>query len=161
AAPMAERDGDPLEGIVAILFAVARSDGRIARKEKEIIEQYVTTYCGGDTAQLNRARGWCAHYEKASIDVDGCLRQCAEHNSLEKRRGLLNVAASIADATGPLGEREKVFLERIAKAFDVPVLLDESSVAQNTIANGELSGAPPKPTQESQPANPNALLQSR
>jgi len=43
----------------------------------------------------------------------------------------------------------------------LPVHLDESRVAQKTIANGELFGAQPKPIQESQPANPNAVLQIR
>jgi len=93
---------------------VARADGRIARKEKEIIEQHILARYGNDPALLNRARAFCAHYESAAIDPERCLHQLTNLFAADERGTLFDFAAEIADATGQRNQREVEFLEKVA-----------------------------------------------
>lgn len=108
-----------LELIAEFGFAVARADGRVARKEKEIIERHIRTQVAGDRALLNRARAFCAHYEAAPIDLEKCLDHTVHRFSVEERRALFEFAREIADAAGPRNEREAELLERVASKLGI------------------------------------------
>lgn len=110
---------DDLESFVQFAYAVARADGRVAKREKNVIAEFVANRCGGDAAQLNRANGYCAYYESASIDLERCLQSISMGRSSSECRELYAFAEAIADAAGPRNEREIDFLRRVAWAFGI------------------------------------------
>lgn len=111
---------DDLETIVQFAYAVARADGRIARREKEVIAEYLAKRSGRDAAQANRIKAYCAHYESAPIDLERCLQSLGIGRSREDCEELLEFAEAIADASGPRNTREAEFLKRVAFALGLP-----------------------------------------
>src|SRR5205807_2654548 len=71
-----------LQWTVQFALAVARVDGRPARKELAVIDEYLERRWGDDRALLNRAKALAAEYEKAPLDqetcLDGIVRCCTE-----------------------------------------------------------------------------------
>jgi uncharacterized tellurite resistance protein B-like protein len=118
AAPV-ESDLVLLELTVQFAFAVARADGRVSRKEKEVIHEHLERRFGGDPVRWNRARAFCARYEAAAIDLDDRLQQIAERFPAEERQALLEFARAIAQASGEMNAREAQFLERAARRLGV------------------------------------------
>jgi tellurite resistance protein len=109
-----------LELTVEFAYAVARSDGRVSRKERALIEERLRGLCGDNPALLNRAKALSAHYESAAIDLDECLRQIAGFFAVEERQELLDFAGAIADASGGRNQREAEFLDRVARKLGTP-----------------------------------------
>src|SRR5262249_3159158 len=103
-----------MEATLQFAFAVARVDGRIARKEKEIIERHMQSRFGNDRALANRVKALSAHYESAAIDLERCLHQIGQLFSEDERRALFDLAGAIADATGRRNQREAEFLGKVA-----------------------------------------------
>jgi uncharacterized tellurite resistance protein B-like protein len=133
-------DLDRLEVTVEFAYAVARADGRIARKEKEIIEQHIQTRFGNDLALLNRARAFCTHYESAAIDLTRCLQRITNLFTADEHRALFDFATEIADATGQRNQREVEFLEKVAGKLGI---LKQSQTMSS-----------PAPVREAKPAIP-------
>jgi hypothetical protein len=120
-----------LELTVQFAYSIARADGRVARKEKELIEEHFDKRLANDNVQRNRARALCAQYEHAVLDPEPCLRQIAQAFATEERATLLTFGCAIADATGDRNPREAMLLEKAAGVFGValpsaplPPLLD-------------------------------------
>src|SRR5258708_3675744 len=95
-----------LELTIQFAFAVARADGRLARKEKELIEAQLDQRYGSDPVERNRAKAFCAQYEHAVLDPEACFRRIAQTFSTEERAALLAFGCEIADATGDRNPRE-------------------------------------------------------
>ena len=109
-----------LEATIEFAFAVARADGRIARSEKTVIEEQLSRHYAADPAMQNHVKAYCAHYETAAIDVDACIRRIKERVPGSQRGQLMEFASHIAEAAGPMNERETKFLERLSREWGVP-----------------------------------------
>jgi uncharacterized tellurite resistance protein B-like protein len=131
-----------LQLTVEFAFAVARADGRIARKERAVIEEYLRRRWWNDPALRNRAKAFCAQYESALLDIDACLWHITTRFSPEERRDLLEFAYAIADATGERNQREQDLLERIARKLGVSLAPQPAAPPQPAPAEK------PAPTQE-------------
>jgi hypothetical protein len=129
-----------LQLTVEFAFAVARADGRIARKERAVIEDYLRRRWWHDPVLRNRAKAFCAQYESGLLDLDACLWHVTARFSPEERRDLLEFAGAIADASGERNQREQALLERIAHKLAVPLAPQPA--------------APPQPFQEMPAAAP-------
>jgi tellurite resistance protein len=125
------RDLARLEVTIEFAYVVARADGRIARKEKEIIEQYIRNQFGNDPALLNRTRAFCAHYESAAIDVEKSLQWITNLFTEDERRQLLEFAGEIADAAGPRNQREVEFLEKVSSKLGIRTAPQQATKPQN------------------------------
>lgn len=136
---------DDLELFVQFAFAVARADGRVARREKEAIIEHLTRRYGHDAALMNRAHAYCAHYESAAIDLERCLQALSIGRNREDCMDLYKFGAAIADASGPRNAREQAFLERVAFALNLP----------------DTDTAPPAPLPEPSGAEPVAVPDHR
>jgi tellurite resistance protein len=128
-----------MELTVQIAFLVARCDGHMAQKEREIIGNHLRKRYGYDTALFNRAKGFAAHYESAAIDIDACLGQIAAVFSVPHREALLEFAYQIAKSSRGINKREQIFLEKIAKRLGVKPPAE--------------AAPPPKPAPTLQPSN--------
>jgi uncharacterized tellurite resistance protein B-like protein len=109
-----------LEATIEFAFAIARTDGSISRKEKAFIEEQLQQSYGYDAALYNRSKAWCAHYETAAIDIERCLQRIKEHFTPAHRSKLLEFACLIAQASGPVNQREFRLLERASREWGVP-----------------------------------------
>jgi uncharacterized tellurite resistance protein B-like protein len=139
-----------LQLTVEFAFAVARADGRIARKERAVIEEYLRRRWWDDSALRNRAKAFCAQYESALLDMDACLWHITARFSPEERRDLLEFACAIADASGERNQREQDLLERIARKLGVPLAPQPAAPPQP---------APEKPVSAPTPDERLALLE--
>jgi tellurite resistance protein len=108
-----------LEITIKFAFAVARIDGRVARKEKALIRQIMVDRYSHDQATWNRAKAFMAQYETMAIDVEDCIRQVKKEFPTTQR-GLLELACQIAGAAGPMNEREIALLDRLSREWDIP-----------------------------------------
>jgi uncharacterized tellurite resistance protein B-like protein len=106
-----------LRAALAFAWAAARADGRVSRKERSVIEEYLRQTCGADRALLNRAQALSAQYESAAVDVDDCLARVAGQFPAGERQALLDLAVRIADAAGERNPKEEAFLDRAARAL--------------------------------------------
>jgi uncharacterized tellurite resistance protein B-like protein len=130
---------DSLELIIEFVYAIARTDGSLARKEKELIEKLMERLHGEDQATLNRVRAYCTHYETASIDVPSSITKIKESASPAQRREIFSLACRIAEANGAMNQRERRLLERVSAEWDVPFVApstEESSVATPSSSPG-------------------------
>src|SRR5207247_1984202 len=75
----------PYELPIQLALAIARADGRVARKEREILDNYLRERCGADPALLNRVRALAAHYETAAINLEECLTLIRQRHSPGER----------------------------------------------------------------------------
>jgi uncharacterized tellurite resistance protein B-like protein len=109
-----------MELSIQFLFAAARCDGHIARKEREIIDEQIRRQYAHDPILFNRARSYCAQYESEAIDLDNCFRKIAEMFSPPHRSLLMQLATQIAEASRGINTREEAFLEKAAQGLGVP-----------------------------------------
>ena len=72
-----ERDLAFLQLTVEFAFAVARCDGRMAQKERDVIAEYLERRWGQDPILSKRAKAFSTQYEFSLIDPDACLQQIA------------------------------------------------------------------------------------
>jgi uncharacterized tellurite resistance protein B-like protein len=144
-----------LELTVQLAFAVARADGRLARKEREVIDAYLRSRCGEDPALLNRALALAAHYETAAIDVDACLWQVRALAADADRRALLGFVTEVADASGGRNDRETALLERVAGKLGLSV----ASPAAAPPKEPEPAAAPDAASGPASPQDPYAVLE--
>jgi tellurite resistance protein len=149
-----------LEITIKFAFAVARIDGRVARKEKALIRQIMVDRYSHDQAIWNRAKAFMAHYETMAIDVEDCIRQVKKEFPTTQR-GLLELACQIAGAAGPMNEREIALLERLAREWDIPWARPVGKSAADSPAPAPASQVPlPKlATTPAEPTDPRLLLE--
>jgi uncharacterized tellurite resistance protein B-like protein len=120
AQPLDQTSRSLLETTIEFAYAVARIDGSIAKKEKALIDEQFQRRYANDPAKCNQVKAYCAHYETAAIDLPSCLRRIKERVPLVQREQLMKFARIIAEASGPMNQREARLLERIAREWDVP-----------------------------------------
>jgi uncharacterized tellurite resistance protein B-like protein len=118
--PQADPSQDALEAIVQFVYAIARADGSLTHKEKELIADVMEGLHGKDPPTYNRVKAYCAHYETAAIDVGFCITRIGERASADERGQLFSIARRVAEAAGTMNERECRLLERVAREWDVP-----------------------------------------
>jgi uncharacterized tellurite resistance protein B-like protein len=109
-----------LEATIAFAFAVARTDGSISGKERAFLEEQVRRRYSHDTALYNRAKAWCAHYETSAIDIASCLHRIKQGFTPAQRAELLEFACQLAQASGPMNQREGRLLERASREWGLP-----------------------------------------
>lgn len=110
-----------MELTVQLAFATARADGRIARNERELIEEHIRRRYAYDPVLFNRARAFCAQYESAAIDLDACLTRITTTCAPRLRRALVELCRQVAEATNDTSKRETAFLEKVAQRLGVPL----------------------------------------
>jgi uncharacterized tellurite resistance protein B-like protein len=149
-----------LEITIKFAFAVARVDGRVARKEKAIIRQIMVDRYSHDQAIWNRVNAFMAHYENVAIDVEDCIRQVKKEFPTAQR-GLLELACQIAGAAGPMNEREIALLERLSRDWSIPWARPvEKSAADSPAPTPAAQAARPNQTTVPVPAtDPRVLLE--
>jgi hypothetical protein len=154
AGPHAQPLHDPalpqMDVVMRFAFCVARADGRIARKELEVIEDHVRRAYGANVNLFNRARAFCAQYQDCAIEVDDCLERAAVSLTTADLVSLLDLGRQIARASGGVNARESALLERAAKrwgcALASPPLEDlpaQDSHDQQTPARARSHPIPP------------------
>lgn len=120
------REGDAdyqlaaIELTVQLAFAAARADGRIARREKEVIEEHIERRFSHDPVTHQRAREWCAHYESAGIDVDACLRRISQLFAPGQRALLFDLIEQTLTASNGINDREAEWLGEVSRRLGVP-----------------------------------------
>jgi len=120
-----------MELTLAFAFAVARADGPVTAKEREVIEGQMVARYKHDPALLNRAKALCAHYEAAPIDLDTCVKQVGKLFAPAHRGALLNsVALTIAQASGGISQHAADFLAKLARRLDVPLAAPKPAAPQ-------------------------------
>jgi tellurite resistance protein len=136
AAPPPDRSLDMLELTVQLLLAVARTDGRVAERERRLIEDHLRRRYEYSQALHNRAKALFAHYESAQIDIDRCLRDIGELFSMPHRTALVQVACEVAASTSGVNQRESSLLNRICTRLGIsmpagpaPTAMDEPAPA--------------------------------
>src|SRR5262249_27052147 len=124
-----------------------------------IIEEQLSHYTD-DPAMQNRVKAYCAHYATAAIDVDACIRRIKERLPDLQRGQLLEFASHIAEAAGPMNERETRFLERLSREWCVPwkppAVPTVAAPEPKQFERAPLVAAPDPP---SPPSDPRALLE--
>jgi uncharacterized tellurite resistance protein B-like protein len=159
--PQTARDPAPelLEATIAFAFAVARTDGSISRKERAFLEEQVQHRYGHDAALYNRARAWCGHYETGAIDIGNCLEHIKVCFTAAQRAELLEFACQLAQASGPMNQREVQLLERASREWGLswkPPSLVPAATPQPT----ESTPAPAADVPQNSPAlEPRPLLE--
>jgi uncharacterized tellurite resistance protein B-like protein len=138
-----------MELTIQFLFAAARCDGHIARKEREVIDEQIRRQYGHDPALFNRARSFCAEFESEAIDLDECYRKITENFTAPDRCLLMKVATQIAEASRGINAREDAFLDKAAKLLGVPRPPVTASAPPPQIkpAAAQESAQPPPPTE--------------
>lgn len=112
--------GDLLEATLEFAFAIARTDGSISHKERTFIDEQLQRRYSHDAALYNRAKAWSAHYETGAIDIGRCLERVKECFEPAERARLLEFACQLAQASGPMNQREIRLLERVSREWGVP-----------------------------------------
>jgi tellurite resistance protein len=154
AAPVHEEDDHLvlLELTVQFACAVARTDGSISRKERALIEDHLERRFRYDTALLNRARALFAHYESTAIDLEACLERIGQAFTVAHRQSLFEFATQVAEASGPMNEREVRFLEKVSRQWNLPWVRPEPA---------QVSPAPPEIVRPVAAAPPSAPAPTR
>ncbi len=124
AAPARQEDFPLLlmELTVQLAYATARADGRVARNERELIEEHVQRRYGYDPVLFNRARAFCARFESEAIDLDACLRRITAACAPALRSGMVELCRQVAEATNDVNKRETTFLENVAERLGVSLI---------------------------------------
>jgi uncharacterized tellurite resistance protein B-like protein len=143
AQPAAGDSHDSLEAIIEFVYAIARTDGSLARKEKELIEGVVERLHGKDQAIYNRVKAYCAHYETASIDVGSSIKRIKERAAPAQRRQLFLLARRIAEASGTMNQRELTFLERVAQEWELPWVAPGPDTTSVPLHDASVKGVTP------------------
>ena len=155
--PNARQPAEPaqelLETTIEFAYAVARTDGSIARKERALIEEQFQRRYVNDPAIYNRVKAYCAHYETAAIDVESCIRRIKDRVPVLQRGHLLKFACMIAEASGPMNQREVRLLERVSREWEVawkppavtPVAAPEPTRPMPAPPAAVLDGSPASP----------------
>jgi hypothetical protein len=134
-----------MELTIEFTFAVARLDGPVTTREREIIEAQVAGRYKHDPALLNRAKAFCAHYESAAIDLDTCVGQIAKLFAPAHRSALLNSAAiMIVQASGGISHQAFAFLAALSRRLDVP-LSAPPAAKPSALRSQPLDKVPEKP----------------
>jgi len=108
-----------LELTVQLLLAVARTDGRIAERERRLVEDHLRRRYQYNPALYNRARVLCAHFESASIDMDRCLQGITELFTVPHRTALVQVACEVAATSGGVNQRENGLLSKVCTRLGI------------------------------------------
>ncbi|OAI46729.1 hypothetical protein AYO44_10820 [Planctomycetaceae bacterium SCGC AG-212-F19] len=148
-----------LETTIAFAYAVARTDGSIAAKERAVIDEQFRGLYANDPALANRAKAFCAHYETAAIDVDASLRWIKERVPFPQREHLLKFACAIAEASGPMNQREIRLIDRTAREWGVPWTLPLTTPVMEAELVKPTAAPPAAAPQQSPISDPRTLLE--
>jgi uncharacterized tellurite resistance protein B-like protein len=138
-------------------FAVARSDGKIAKSERKTIERFLKRAFGGELS--SQVKPSMEQAEKSSPDLEICLSSLRAMVNVAELENLYDFAGDIADAAGKRNAREIKCLERIAAAWGLDRRKTVSPVATGPTKNvsAETSATVPPLVVPEPPAKPAAL----
>jgi uncharacterized tellurite resistance protein B-like protein len=112
---------DPREAVVAMMVAVAQSDGAMTDRERQVIMTELVARIGATERQAEELLAHGRWLTRDVRDIDHCLdklaplikRQC----SPEQNRDVLQMLYNVASAEGRPGEIEGAALARISRAL--------------------------------------------
>jgi len=112
---------DPREAAVAMMVAVAQSDGAMTDRERQVILTELVARVGATERQAEELLAHGRWLTRDVRDIDHCLdklvslikRQC----STDQNRDVLEMLYSVASAEGRPGEIEGTALARVARAL--------------------------------------------
>jgi len=112
---------DPREAAVAMMVAVAQSDGAMTDRERQIIKAELVARIGATERQAEELLAHGRWLTRDVRDIDYCLdklaplikRQCSPDQS----RDVLAMLSSVANAEGDPGEIEGAALARVSRAL--------------------------------------------
>ena len=112
---------DPREAAVAMMVAVAQSDGAMTDREQQAIKAELVARIGATERQAEELLAHGRWLTRDVRDVDYCLdkltplikRQC----SPDQKRDMLEMLRSVASAEGQPGEIEGAALARVSRAL--------------------------------------------
>jgi len=112
---------DPREAAVAMMVAVAQSDGAMTDRERQVIKAELVARIGATEGQADELLAHGRWLTRDVRDIDYCLdklaplikRQC----SPDQNRDVLAMLSSVANAEGDPGEIEGAALARVSRAL--------------------------------------------
>jgi tellurite resistance protein len=102
-------------------FAVAKSDGRIAQSERNVIRSFLAAKFGHQETLARHIDPMMEQVEAALPTEVDVLAEVRPATTEAERRELYRLAEQIADAAGERKQRESEALQRIAQAFGITV----------------------------------------
>lgn len=141
ARPSTPPSSDALERLrlaIELAFAVARADGKVAKKEKAVVEDFLRRQCKTDKALFNRALALAARYESCTLNLTDSIQAVRAGLSADEQQQLFEFIHAVGTATGETNARRAAVLQRIAMEWNIPY----SPTAPESIPKVE----EPKPT---------------
>jgi hypothetical protein len=154
-APAGDKAQMILELTVQFAYVSARCAGHLAKKQKEWIEDHFKNRYRHDPVLLNCAKAYCAHYESAALNVDGCLNRINQEFTAGHKTALVKMAFEIAATSGEINEQQRKFLQKACQRLEVPAPV-KSQLTNRTPSLSQTSVVPDGPSQVS--ASPIAPL---
>lgn len=108
---------------VCFAFAIARSDGKLSKKERALIDEHFARVAPGSA----RIASWCNEFESGTLDLETCLQQLARLPEPD-RRDLLDLANRLVDASGRSSRKDEL-LQRVAWEWQLAPLAASRSPA--------------------------------
>jgi uncharacterized tellurite resistance protein B-like protein len=112
---------DPREAAVAMMVAIAQSDGAITDREQQVIVAELVARIGATEQQAEELLAHGRWLTRDVRDIDYCLERLASlikrQCSPEQIRDVLEMLYSVASVEGPPGESEKTALMRVSRTL--------------------------------------------
>jgi hypothetical protein len=132
---------DELEHFVRFALAIARADGPVSPRNRDLIFAFLRDRCGNDRAKINRSQMLVSHYETAAIDTESTLQFLGRRGTLEARRDYYSWAKSVIESCGSPTSGQIGMLGRVASAFGIEVPPEQ---ARSPISPSAAGPAPAK-----------------
>src|SRR5262249_783882 len=112
---------DPREAAVAMMVAVAQSDGAMTDRERQVIMAELVARIGATERQAEELLAHGRWLTRDVRDIDHCLDKLApvikRQGSPDQNRDVLKMLYSVATAEGQPGQIEGAALSRLARAL--------------------------------------------
>ena len=112
---------DPREAAVAMMVAVAQSDGAMTDRERQVILAELVARIGATERQAEELLAHGRWLTRDVRDIDHCLDKLASlikrRCSTDQNRDVLEMLYSVASAEGRPGEIEGAALARVSRAL--------------------------------------------
>ena len=112
---------DPREAAVAMMVAVAQSDGAMTDRERQVILAELVARIGATERQAEELLAHGRWLTRDVRDIDYCLDKLAplikRHCSPDQNRDVLEMLYSVARVEGQPGEIEGAALARVSRAL--------------------------------------------
>ncbi|HVJ81399.1 MAG TPA: hypothetical protein VNC50_10055, partial [Planctomycetia bacterium] len=148
--PEVERRRDA-EAIAKILFAAARSDGRLAKSEAAAARAALLRRLGEGAAERNFAESLCQHYSVAEIDWPEAARWLQHRRPAPELRELYGDVRAVLAISSGMNVKEMAFLEKLAAMWKIDI---SALAALSLSSNPEPRPAAPAPSPAATPVDP-------